>query len=128
MIWRLQRQLVADIAAIHGKTAYFTRETLLYCLFRHGAAHALRDLVVRAGERIFIRAASLHAVQAALQKIGLHVTERVASRAAARWIPVVGALGVGAYAYYDTLQVARTAQELFRSDLLLGGPPAEQSA
>jgi hypothetical protein len=29
---------------------------------------------------------------------------------------MVGAVGVGAYAYYDTRQVARTAIELFSDD------------
>jgi hypothetical protein len=113
MIWRLQRQLVADTAAIYGRSAYFTRESLLYCLFRHGAAHAMRDLVVRAGERLLIRAASHHAIHAALAKVGVHVTERLAARTAARWVPLVGAVGVGAYAWYDTREVARTAQTLF---------------
>ncbi len=113
MIWRLQRQLVADIAAIYGRTAYFTRESLLYCLFRHGAAHATRDLVVRAGERLLIRAASHQAIHAALARVGIHVTERLAARTASRWVPLIGAVGVGAYAWYDTREVARTAQTLF---------------
>jgi hypothetical protein len=47
-IWRLQSQMVADIAALYGQTATLTREHMLYCLFRHAAAQAVRDLVVRA--------------------------------------------------------------------------------
>ena len=31
-------------------------------------------------------------------------------------MPVIGALGVGAYAYYDTGQVARTAIDLFGAE------------
>jgi hypothetical protein len=31
-------------------------------------------------------------------------------------LPVIGALGVGAYAYYDTGQVARTAIDLFGAE------------
>ena len=34
------------------------------------------------------------------------VSKRVAGNAASRWVPVVGAAAVGAYAYWDTLQVA----------------------
>jgi hypothetical protein len=37
----------------------------------------------------------------------------MAGRGIARWLPVVGAIGVGAYARYDTRQVARTAIALF---------------
>ena len=36
-----------------------------------------------------------------------------------RWLPVVGAMGVGAYAYYDTRQVAKTAVALFEREIEL---------
>ena len=37
-IWRIQAQLVADIAATYGKIALLTREAMVWCLFRHSAA------------------------------------------------------------------------------------------
>jgi hypothetical protein len=46
----------------------------------------------------------------------------VATRAASRWLPVVGALGVAAYAYYDTGQVAKSAIELFQQDVEVETP------
>jgi type I restriction enzyme M protein len=36
-----------------------------------------------------------------------------------RWLPVIGAVGVGTYAYFDTGQVARTAIELFEREITL---------
>ncbi len=51
VIWKIQRQLVADIFALHGRTVELTRTHMLYCLFRHMASQVLRDVVVRAGER-----------------------------------------------------------------------------
>jgi hypothetical protein len=112
-IWKLQSKAVADIAALFGKSATLSREQMLYCLFRHAAAHAVRDLAVRAGERLIVQRASLGVMQRAAERIGVKVTERVAGAALARWVPLVGALGVGAYAYYDTAQVGRTAIEVF---------------
>jgi hypothetical protein len=38
------------------------------------------------------------------------VSQRVAGTAASRWLPLAGAAAVGAYAYWDTMQVAKTAQ------------------
>jgi hypothetical protein len=73
----------------------------------------VRDLAVRAGERLIVQRASLGVMQRAAERIGVKVTERVAGAALARWVPLVGALGVGAYAYYDTAQVGRTAIEVF---------------
>ena len=49
-------------------------------------------------------------------KIGVSLSRRLVGRGIARWLPVIGALGVGAYAYYDTGQVARTAMTLFEAE------------
>jgi len=113
-IWRLQSQMVVDIAALYGQTATLTREHMLYCMFKHAAAQAVRDLVVRAGTRAVVRRMTVGALQRAVERIGVKVTQRAVGGALTRWIPVVGALGVGAYAYYDTAQVARTATVLFK--------------
>jgi hypothetical protein len=47
------------------------------------------------------------------RRIGARLAQKAAGRGVARWIPVVGAVGMGAYAYYDTAQVAATAIDLF---------------
>jgi hypothetical protein len=112
-VWRIQAQLVSDIAAIYGKQAQVSREQMLYCLFKHLAAQALRDLVVRVGERVLIRQASLQVLQTITRKLGVHITQRILGRGVARWMPLVGAAGIGAYAWYDTRQVGATAMALF---------------
>jgi hypothetical protein len=112
-IWRIQQQMIVDLAAAFGFRAHLRREVMIYCLFKHGAAAVLRDLVVRVGERVFVREVTTRVVQQTLQKIGIKVTQRVVGRSLTRWIPVVGALGTGAYAFYDTKQVGLTAIELF---------------
>jgi uncharacterized protein (DUF697 family) len=118
-IWKLQAQMVADIAGCFGKTAFLTREQMVYCLFKHAAAQFVRDLVTRVGERLLVRRVSLRAMQTILQRIAGRVTERVIGKAVARWLPIAGAIGVGAYAYYDTAQVGKTAIELFKENLSL---------
>jgi hypothetical protein len=97
-IWKLQAQMVADIASAYGKKAYLSKEQMLYCLFRHAAAQAVRDLVVRMGERLLIRRVPLRVFQNAANKVGIRVTQRVVAKSISRWLPIVGALGVGAYA------------------------------
>ena len=109
-VWRIQSQLVADVAALHGHSAELGRDQMLYCLFRHTAAQAVRDLAVRAGER-----AGQAVLQRVLQAIGVKLGERSLGSAVARWVPVAGAAGVGAYAWWDTRQVGRSAQALFAS-------------
>jgi hypothetical protein len=87
-VWKIQAQMVSDLAGIYGQSATLTREHMVHCLFRHTAAQLLRDVAVR-------------------------VAQRSAGSGIARWLPAIGAAGVGAYAFYDTSQVAATAIELF---------------
>ena len=121
-VWKLQAQLVSDIASVYGKTATLNREQLLYCLFKHVSAQLFRDVVVRAGERVLIRSASLNALQALAQRLGLRIAHGTLGRGASRFVPLIGAIGVGAYAYYDTMQVAKTASELFARDIMIETP------
>jgi hypothetical protein len=116
-VWRIQAQMVADIAGAFDKSAFLSREHMLYCLFKHSAAQAVRDLVVRVGERYLVRHASLRLIQTAARKIGVHVSQRAVARTVGRWLPVVGALGVAGYAYYDTVQVAQTTIALFEREI-----------
>lgn len=116
-IWRIQGQLVSDIAAAYGKTAKLGREQMLWCLFRHTAAQAFRDIAIRVGDRLVFRTTATSVLQRLAGRIGVSVTKRAVGKGISRWLPVVGALGVGAYAYYDTGQVAKTAIDLFSGDV-----------
>src|SRR5436305_447033 len=52
------------------------------------------------------------AVQGTATVLGMHITRRIAGAAAGRWIPLAGAAAVGAYAYWDTLQVAKATRRV----------------
>jgi hypothetical protein len=112
-IWKIQAKMVADIAGAFGQKSTLTREQMLYCLFRHTAAQAVRDLVVRAGERFVVRHVTARALRTAAERIGLHLSQRALRNGLSRLLPAIGAAGVGAYAWLDTRQVARTAVALF---------------
>ncbi|MCC6869547.1 MAG: hypothetical protein IT522_12075 [Burkholderiales bacterium] len=116
LIWKTQRQMVADIFALHGRSAELTRTHMLYCLFRHAASQVLRDVAVRTGQRIVVEQLSAGAVKSIASTAGVAISKRVAGTAATRWVPLAGAAAIGAYAYWDTLQVARTAQRLLDVD------------
>jgi hypothetical protein len=114
-VWRIQSQLVSDIAAVYGQSASLSKEHMLYCLFKHSAAQAVRDLAVRAGDRWLVRKASGALVQNIAKRIGLRLSQKVLGNGAARFFPLVGAVGVGGYAYYDTTKVAASAIALFET-------------
>lgn len=114
-VWRIQAQLVSDIAASYGKIAQLSREAMIWCLFRHSAASLLRDVAVRTGSRLVIQKLSITALQKILQKIGLQVSTKMLGRVALRAIPAIGAIGNGAYTYYDTNEVGKTAAAYFKA-------------
>ncbi len=119
LIWQTQRRMVSDMFGVYGLSAELTRSHMLYCLFRHAASHVLRDVAVRGGQRLVVRQLSGSVLRNALGDVGVIVSQRVAGNAAGRWIPLAGAAAVGAYAYWDTMQVAATARRL-----LTPQPPA----
>jgi len=118
VIWNIQRQMVADIAAAYGKSSQLGRSEMIYCLFRHAASQAIKDVVVRVGERFLVRRTTLRIIQRVLRRVGVSITQRAAGRALSRWIPVVGALGIGGYAFYDTTQVGKTALAFFEKEIV----------
>ena len=120
-IWKIQAQMVSDIAAAYGRHATLGREQMLWCLFRHTAAQAFRDLVVQVGDRLVFRRMSHGVVRRVAKQVGRKLSRRALGEGVSRWLPVIGALGVGAYAYADTTQVARTAITLFSGDSVLEG-------
>lgn len=117
-IWRIQAQLVADMAGLYGRDLQLTRTHMVYCLFRHAASQVARDVVVRTGQRIAMRQLSAGAMRSVLATVGLNVTQRIAGTAASRWVPLIGAAAVAGYAYFDTMQVAKTAIGLLETPLL----------
>ena len=123
-IWRIQRQMVADIFGLYGRSAELTRTHMLYCLFRHAASQVMRDVVVRAGQRFVLEQLASGALRGVLANVGVAVSKRLAGTAATRWVPVAGAAAVASYAYWDTLQVAKTARKLLAAPDL---PAAERA-
>jgi hypothetical protein len=67
---------------------------------------------VRTGQRVIVQQVASGALRGLAQKVGASLTRRVAGTAATRWVPLAGAAAVSAYAYWDTLQVAKTAHKL----------------
>jgi hypothetical protein len=67
-VWKIQAQMVADIAGIYGQEHMLGREQMLYCLFKQASAQLLRDLAVRVGERALLRNFGVHLSQRILKK------------------------------------------------------------
>lgn len=118
-VWKLQAQMVSDIASVYGQQKTLGREQMLYCLFKHVSAQLFRDVVVRVGERVVVQQTTLSVLQNLAKNLGIKLTQVAISKAAARFVPLLGAVSVGAYAYFDTMQVAQTAVQLFEREITI---------
>jgi hypothetical protein len=118
-VWNIQQQMVADIAACYGKSSQLNRQMMIYCLFRHGAAMLLRDIVARVGERVIVKQTSLRVIQETLRRIGIHVTQKAVGKTLSRWVPMVGPLAIGGYSLMDTRSVGASAIDTFSRSIFL---------
>lgn len=122
-IWRVQSQLVADIAAVYGKTGTLGKEQMLWCLFKHSAAHVAGDFVVQVGERYIVHPSSLLLIQKAVGFLGIKIAQRALGKSVARYLPVLGAAAVASYAYVDTKKVGAAAKALFSKEIVIEQNP-----
>ena len=116
-VWKIQQQMVADVAACFGKSAQLNRQMMVYCLFRHGAAMLVRDVVARVGERVVVKQASLRVIQQLLRRIGVKVTQKTVGKSLSRWLPILGPVLIGGYSLMDTRSVGKTAIDTFGREI-----------
>ena len=67
--------------------------------------------------------AALYGKKSTLRSV--RITQRAIGKGISRWLPIIGAVGVGGYAYYDTVQVAKTAMDLFGSSIDIEPPASD---
>jgi hypothetical protein len=120
-MWRIQSQLVSDIAAVYGKTGALSKEHMLWCLFKHSAAQTFREVAFRVAERFLVQPLSMHALHKLTLAIGVKLSQRTAGEAIARFLPVLGAAVVAGFAYYDTKKVGAAAIALFSPEPIFPG-------
>jgi hypothetical protein len=116
-VWQIQQQMVADVAACFGKSSQLNRQMMLYCLFRHGAAMLLRDVVARVGQRLIVKQASMRMIQQTLKRIGIQVTQKAVGSTLSRWLPAIGPVLIGGYSLIDTRMVGKTAIDAFGREI-----------
>ena len=116
-IWKVQRQLVADIAAAYGKTPTLSPTTMLYCLFRHGSATIFKETVIQVSGRLLVRQASLATIHELVKRVSVNVTQRLVGQFVSRFVPLVGSAALGAFTYWDTKKVAKAAIQTFEKEL-----------
>ena len=114
-ILTLQRKMIADIAAVYGKTGDLNSTTMLICMVKYGSAGTAGRMLLKAGSNKLVK----RTTQQMLRKLGVRVSQQAVGKSLSRWAPAVGAAAIAGYAYMDTKHVANRAIELFSQPVVL---------
>jgi uncharacterized protein (DUF697 family) len=115
-VWRIQAQMVADIAGAYGRTAALSQPVILQCLFERIVPQVARDLTVNLGQRVLTQRCVLRAIESLACHVGVGIGRRTVGRSVTRVLPVAGAAVAAYYASSDTRQVGRAAIALFECE------------
>ncbi len=113
-VWRIQSQMVSDIASAYGERRRLDREQMLFFLFRHSVSHLVGDAITRSGERYVVQKLSEKAFGNIVEKLALRIGSNLTLRATKIVFPLIGSAFLGVYSYHDTLQVGTTTKRFFR--------------
>lgn len=112
-VWRIQSQMVSDIASAFGERTWLNREQMLFFLFRHSVSHLVGDVIAKSGERYIVQRLSEKAFNGIVEKVVLKLGSNLTVRATKIVFPIIGAAFLGTYSYLDTLQIGVTAKKFF---------------
>lgn len=115
-VWRIQAQMVADIAGAYGRTTALSQAVMMHCLFQRVTTQVARDLAVRFGQGLLTHRFALRVIESIACRIGASLGRRAVGRGLTRALPVVGAAAAAYCARLDTQQVARAAIAFFEPE------------
>ena len=112
-VWKIQSQMVSDIASAYGERKRLDREQMLFCLFKHSVYHLVGEVITKSGERYIVQKLSERTFGHIVEKLALRIGSRLTLRATKIVFPLVGSAFLGACSYCDTRQVGATTKRFF---------------
>ncbi len=111
MVLRNQTKMIYDLGLAHGQER-FMRAELVMGIVASGVGNGTASLVIVQGGKLLVRRASLRVMQKIVAMLGGQITQRVLKSMVGKWIPVVGAAAMAAWARYTTKQLGERAIEM----------------
>ena len=119
MIMRNQLRMIYDIGMANGhKQAVLTQELLLGLAFSATGSFG-GGLVIMQGSKVLVKRASLRVFQKIVIQLGGKVTQRLLRSMVAKWLPIVGAGAMAAWAKYSTSSIANDAKNVLSKEIVV---------
>lgn len=125
-VLRNQVAMVYDLGVAHDKETAMSRELLLGIVLSAGGAGSLGLLTVH-GSKVLVKRSSLRVFQKLVAALGGRVTQRMLKAAIARWLPLVGAAAMAAWAKSSTEAIGRRATELLAKEIEVVADEADEA-
>ncbi len=120
LVLRNQTVMIYDIGVAYGQER-FMRTELVVGLLESATKGGTTSLLLVQGGKLLVRRASLRVMQKVIAMLGGQITQRVLKSMIGKWIPVVGALAMGAWARLATKQLGEQAASMLSLTIVDAG-------
>ena len=115
LIMKQQMKMIYDIGKSYGHDKISSELLLLVTV--SGAGIGAGTLLVMHGQKIMAKRVGQRALQKLITILGGKITQQAAKAAAAKWLPVAGAVGMAAWSKYSTKKAADRAIDIFSKEI-----------
>lgn len=123
---RNQTKMIFDICVALGKHQHVSRELLVGILLSSMGSGG-GSLIAVQGGKLLVRRASLRVMQKIVAMLGGKVTQQLLKSMVGKWLPVVGAAAMAAWARYTTKKLGEQALDLLSNEIVDAGEAVEES-
>lgn len=116
---RNQTKMIFDICVALGQHRHISRELLVGILLS-SMGSGTGSLIAVQGGKLLVKRASLRVMQKIIAMLGGKVTQQLLKSMVGKWLPVVGAAAMAAWARYTTKKLGEEACELLSKEIVDG--------
>jgi uncharacterized protein (DUF697 family)/uncharacterized tellurite resistance protein B-like protein len=121
-----QTKMIFDLGVAHGQHRYLRSELVIGILMSSMGSGGGSLLAVQGG-KLLVRRASLRVMQKVVAMLGGKVTQQLLKSMVGKWLPVVGAAAMAAWARYSTKKLGEHACEMLSKEIVDGGEATDES-
>lgn len=124
---RNQTTMIFDLCIAFGQHRHVRPELVIGILMSSMGSGGTSLIAVQGG-KLLVKRASLRVMQKVVAMLGGKVTQQLLKSMVGKWLPVVGAAAMAAWARYTTKKLGEQASELLTKEIVDGGAVDEVDA
>ncbi|MBK8696943.1 MAG: TerB family tellurite resistance protein, partial [Deltaproteobacteria bacterium] len=121
-----QTKMIFDLGVAHGQHRFLRSELVIGILMSSMGSGGGSLLAVQGG-KLLVRRASLRVMQKVIAMLGGKVTQQLLKSMVGKWLPVVGAAAMAAWARYTTKKLGEHACEMLSKEIVDGGEVGDEA-